>query len=648
MNAVLAYAAVLGVVVVAGALFALTGSLVRAFISPRAEPLGNGAAVATIVLDAATGMAIFACFGFAAGIAGLLYPATFFVGLAAIVAASGRLAFPMWTATFWRGRFAVVRRAVSPAVVLILVAAVVIGFEAAIPDPGSDATTYHMVYAVDWAHAHALSVDPWIRAPYYANNWLLLDAWLISLGGEIFGSALTLLAGTLSLLGIFAYVLVMSDEGSQRARLPVMVAGLLAAAALALCPAFLSVVDLAVVDVPMGFVFLACVLSIAMTLRRREAIYPVQLLLCGAFLIGMKISLIAFFPLLAVALGIALVGIGASRRRIAMALLIFTVLASPWYVKNFVQAGDPIAPTLNLALHGVDPHWSRADAQGALSDLKSHEGGPLARMAIPFDLAMEPAAWQYRVPGVTLLVLLIGVPGLVAAFALVRRERMNIDAATVAAAAMIVYAVGYWTATSYLGRYALLFYPALAAFAGGLAVTALGRFPRVIWAAPALMLFFALPSAASTPYYGIVARVNGDFERNYHDRETWLEPRMFDYPAVETVSALIQRKHRTDLRVYRTFINVDRLYFKDRGITVLGDNFGPDRFADLEHAVFADELAAYVARFKIGAFVVPEESFGQDSDMLRDGLAQKATALGFKRLDFPGGRAAAYISPALQ
>ena len=51
-----------------------------------------------------------------------------------------------------------------------------LGIPAILPPIGGDPVSYHFAYAADWANAGRIYVDPFLRFPYYANNFLLFDS----------------------------------------------------------------------------------------------------------------------------------------------------------------------------------------------------------------------------------------------------------------------------------------------------------------------------------------------------------------------------------------------------------------------------------------------------------------------------------------
>jgi hypothetical protein len=630
----------------AWALFYFAGTGFRSLLGiKRVVAPTRGVALAEIIIDSATGMAVVGLATFLIALLGLLYPVTLALLYVVLIFAFGRSGDAPWRADFWRSRARTLRRAVSPAVVLLYLVGIVIGFQAAMPDLGSDATSYHMVYAIDWAQSHRLIVDMTLRAPFSVNNWLLLDACFVELGGERFASALSWLCGLLTLFGIYAFVIVAAQRTVREESLQDEICGSLAAASVVLCAIFVRWVDFALVDVPIGFMFLVCGLIVIVALRTKVREYLGQLVICAAFLVGMKISLIALAPMFLLVIWLSGVSLGIGRRRIFAGLLSFCALSSPWYVKNFIQAGDPISPTLNIAFHGVDPKWSRADVEDVLGDLKSQEGGPISRLSIPLQIVNDASAWVFRERGVTLIILLLGLPVAYVAFMVFRRR--DVDVALCTVAAMVSYAIGYWIATSYLARYSLLFYPAFAAFVGSFCAILARAVPAIRWVAISLLAVLALPSLQSRSFYDEYWHVDRDFLANYHDRESWLLPRQYDYPEIEMISRILHRNGRTDLRVYRPFIEVDDEFFRSRGITAIGDVFGPERYADFFNAIYADTIQAYIKRFHIGVFLLPLE-VARLPAALRQRLGAELHREHFREIPSADGRFVIFTAPGLK
>src|ERR1700758_4436817 len=77
---------------------------------------------------------------------------------------------------------------------------------AGLPPTVADSVIYHLAYAVEWAISGRIHVDPFLRFPYYANNFLLLysASFVLKLGA--YCQFLTWLCGLLTCLGILAFI----------------------------------------------------------------------------------------------------------------------------------------------------------------------------------------------------------------------------------------------------------------------------------------------------------------------------------------------------------------------------------------------------------------------------------------------------------
>jgi hypothetical protein len=638
------YVILLATVHVAWLYFYLCGTVLRKRSAPAVRTLPAGEALVEIVVRSACGIALTGFATFVLGLCHLIGVPGALLWLAGLVAAFAYLGDPPWKAAFWAARWSVVRSAASPGAAIVYLAALPLAFLAARPDLGSDATTGYMVYATDWARAHALVLDFHIRPTFYADNWILIETWLVVFGRSDAGAMLTWLTGCLSLLGVYGYVASVDERQGTPARPAAIGLGLLAAASLVLSPTFLRYLGSGLIDIPIGFMFFACGLSLVRAVRANGRSGVPELIACAAFFVGTKISLVVFTPLFGLAIVFIALRARWRPRTMVAALAVLIALAAPWYVKNFIQAGDPVAPVLNLALRGADPKWTRQDLGYVQRDLTANEGGPAERAAIPLDIVLHSNAPQFRESGTSFMMLLLVLPGAVVSFYLLRRR--SGDLATFAFAGLVAFAIAYWVGTSYVARYSLEFVAAFTAFSVGLIALGAQRGVYQRWAALACVALLALPSPGSAAFYGVLKNASDDFYYNYTDTESWLVPRGPVYPEVVYVSGLLHRAHREDLTVFRTNIETDRLYWTQRGITAVGDLIGPDRYAGFTRAIYDDTLADYVTRFNIGAFVIPLVNPNMPPG-LQHRFDEEARALRFRRIVLPDRPVALYISSAV-
>jgi hypothetical protein len=118
-----------------------------------------------------------------------------------------------------------------------------LGLPAILPPIGGEPVSYHLAYAADWANAGRIYVDPFLRFPYYANNFLLFDSAFFILKLGDYCHFLTWLCGLLTCLGVLAFFApaeLHSTNDPQRRRLFPFLHPFLIPLSLALSPVFLK------------------------------------------------------------------------------------------------------------------------------------------------------------------------------------------------------------------------------------------------------------------------------------------------------------------------------------------------------------------------------------------------------------------------
>lgn len=597
-----------------------------------------------VVVTTAAGIAIVGLFAFFAALCSALYAPTLAVLILLLGTFCARIGDSPFKAPFWAVRFALWRRSATLGALLCYVIALVLSIRAYIPDIGSDATAYHTLYAFEWASAHSLVIDQWLRFPYYANNWLLIEAWAIEFGFIQFIPFLTWLCGLLSLLGAYSGIRAFAPRGVLKG-FSLEITALLAVMGVALSPIFLKWADSGFIDVQIGFFFLSFALAGMAATQSRKPVWLWYVIVCAGFLAGLKVSLIALVPLTVAVIAFCGSALRFTGKQVCIAILVASALASPWYIRNLVAAGDPIAPTLNLAFHGVDSKWSRADMRDVMGDLRT-DRSVTGLLELPGVMFLNPSSREVRDVGVTALVVTLFLPGILLVLAL--RRRGTYPDYMYLAAAMLVYALAYWNLTSHLARYALLFYAVLAMFT---ALSVLHAAGTRGWIPIAVMALCVVPSPAAASWYQTIW--TNDYVHQwawFTGYDAWLEPRAPGYPQVEYIARLFAGAHRTDLRVYQVQAQEKALYFRERGITSIGDWYGPERYVDFAYAVRTHAVADYIRRFNIGAFMIPTASSLiptprslSYADLVT--LDREMTDLGFTKREFTEGRFVVYSSP---
>src|SRR6478672_6423087 len=107
--------------------------------------------------------------------------------------------------TFWKRIVRDFVKSWTLPAVCIYILFLALGIPAILPPTRGDAVSYHLAYAVDWANAGRIYADPFLRFPYYANNFLLFDSAFLILKLGDYCNFLTWLCGLLTCWGVLAF-----------------------------------------------------------------------------------------------------------------------------------------------------------------------------------------------------------------------------------------------------------------------------------------------------------------------------------------------------------------------------------------------------------------------------------------------------------
>jgi hypothetical protein len=574
--------------------------------APRAEHL------ARTVITVATGLSAIGFTLFILGVTFLFTPTGIALALALLVAVSlaarGRVGLH---SSFWSSRARAFAASWDVPAMLIYLLMIGMSVPAVLPNLGSDPVSYHLAYAVDWAQAHGITTDPYLRLPFYANNFLLLFAAAIAFKATELVNFLVWGMSLLTALGSFAAIRI-AQTRAERAALASWIAFALVAAVV-LNPTYLRWNDTAYIDVPIACFALTTVLALHLAVRTREPRWLIAGTLVGAFLIGMKVSLLVLAPLVALEIAVAARFMEVPRRTLFALLALLIVCCSPWYLRNFLSTGDPIPPTLNLALRGDDSIITRFEWKQIQRDFHQVPATPKALLALPFRAFVDPQNIAFREYGTTLLILFLYAPFLWLLSLIATRNRDGEG---------MLYALGvagftcYWIGSATLLRYGLLLFPLLATAIGILAVRLANRFPtKTAWSVPALCLLLAIPSPGSQQTF---REFFLDHTRNMltsyrGDEKSYLLLFGSDYAAEQRV---VQEWHKRGLHgdVY-VLISQSGAYYRLDGVRNIGDWIGPAGIFRLQRAVMIGCGAEFIARLNAGGIVIlPEKKFPPQID----------------------------------
>lgn len=621
---------------------------------PRRGALASAGLELTVRTALGAALAIGALF--LLGVAGLLLPPAI-AGVAVLLP----VAFLSWlrlrgvrAAMPVTNMVRLVRDAADPGWLTVYFVALCLAAPALLPPTEFDSTMYHLAYAVDWARAGRIYVDPYLRFPLFAYNFELLYTLFYALAIGKYVQFAAWLVFAWSALGVYSLSQAMLRRIDQTAsEIPWIRYVVPLAAVLVSCssPIVLRYADVAYVDIAAGFFFLATIAAALLALCDFRRYGPSIAIIGGCF-IGMKLPLLLFAPLIVALLFYIGKLAGATPRSAGALALLFAVAGSPWYLRNLLIAGDPISPILNMVLGRADPYWSKQDYLNLLRFVSLRQAGEPEPLLRPIIFYLKPG--QLGEFGASLSVCFLQLPiGLAAVFLAVRRFRAKNQELFLLCASS-AYAVLVFYAVFDFGRYIVHFYAVYVVLLSSMLLAGLvWLFARVralrdvrtpaVTASVALLLVLALPSPLSgTAYDGYLPKFIGLSANVEHPTEylAGLE----GYAQAQDVSSLLLAAHRRGNVLGIGFENL-AYFFRQRGVVSIGDWFGPARYSDLRKAIDAGQVRGYLRRFDVLAVIIPAKARGLTEEeqgkllvqLVQEGYREEAPAEGrvreFVRID---------------
>jgi hypothetical protein len=517
---------------------------------------------------------------------------------------------------FWRRTVQDFVRGWTFPALCIYVLFLAMGIPAILPPIRGDPVSYHLAYAADWANAGRIYVDPFLRFPYYANNFLLFDSAFFILKLGDYCHFLTWLCGLLTCLGVLAFfpsAELHPTKDPQRWRLFPFLPQFLIPLSLALSPVFLEYLNSGYVDVPIGLFILVSVLCVYKTFSDR--LFAWELAVIAAFCVGMKLTLIGHLPFFVVSLLLA-AATRLPRREIALLVVALVGLSLPWYVRNLSEAHDPTPPMLNLFLDHPDPIFTQADAAwiyltGKESDLKT----PARLLSLPFQYFIGPGQPPFGRHGVSAAFLLVYAPAVFLLVLLGRRKRWHVPERFVYLSVAVTYLAIPWFYNAD-GRHALHWYPVLVAWilvvisficlrAGNTWDSRTVTWMHIATAAFCCALIVPSPTRGSMEFYRNYYVETSEFADMGGDRKRYLEKNVRGYQAVEAVIKTLLSEHKQQTHVLAMEgITLDFYFRQNANIISVGDWFGPARYWDLYAEVTQGEgCLSYLTRLDISAVI---------------------------------------------
>lgn len=555
---------------------------------------------------------------------------------------------------------------------------------AMLPPTFSDAIRYHLVYAVDWAHAGRIYVNPFLRFPYYANNFLLFysSLFILKLGGEcqLFGW----FCGLLTCLGIQGFLPIpAADEPAPPWKLrlgrrghflvSVRILGSSAASlrgtlrrpevfliplSVALLPAFLHWLDVAMIDIPIGLFVLTAVLCAHLSLKGSRT-YEYELIAIAAFCVGMKITLLGYLPLFLVSL-ILVMRRKMTFRRILISSGALIVLSLPWYVRNLIETGDPTPPLFLTYFKRPDPIFSPADAARLLSEPSTDKS--LAQLThLPSRMLASPDSPNFREPGINIATLLIYMPGFALLALILFRPVWKPSIAFIYVSAAIVFLQIYWAFTSTILRYSLHWFPLYVAWLG-IAMCHVHEYVERHYGKRLIPSFIigltavVLTGALFWPLRGGKKSVSYFFSDAIHSLTTpetpdaYLSAKVPGYGATKAVAWTLRTSGNRNERLLVMGVDT-QLFAAIEGIDAIGDGFGPARYPDLFRDVGTRDFPADMSRLNVGAVIVDKGFVDRAASRDANGasiypeLAEQLKQLGFSEYRYDLDPVSVFMRP---
>lgn len=564
---------------------------------------GAPAAMLRFICACALGFSIIGFGTFAIACAGLFTPTAAAITVVAVYAICCALAKQSpFTRAYWIARIRMVAHLFDVPHFVVYAAMLVVAMPAVnLSNAGADALAYHWAYAADWINAHGLTVDPFLREPFYAQNDLLLVALVMLFGAGALAQFPMWMMGLLTALGICAGVrFAFRESGFWQSTI-----GVLLALALAYSPEYLRWMDSGYLDAALGFFSLASVLALQLALRLREGVrWLATSAVIAAFLIGSKTSLLPFVAVYAAVFAVAARDLKFSRKQLFGILALLVVLASPWYARNLILAGDVIPPVLNIALHGADGLDTKFDVASVANDLHTSRD-PQALLTLPVRAFMNPDTLDFREFAVNALIVFIYFPTIVLVFVAIGGRRSAGYAATLPIV-ILTTMIAYWFLTSTAIRYAVLFLPLLALCCGvaaSMIPVSIRRAGPVFAAVFAACVVFISPTAEAHNWYHAFF-VNGvENPPAYYTADRPFLEKFVDGYVEEEFTAQYLHAHKLDERLYVIGTSVP-YYFRTDGIESIGDWTGPAAFFWLYHAAATGQAAQFLDGLDVDAVLI--------------------------------------------
>jgi len=232
-----------------------------------------------------------------------------------------------------------------------------------LPESGADALSYHLPYAKSFANEGDLVLEPFLRYPLNTLNFDLLFSLGFLFEGETLARMFSMYAAFLMVIGTYSLALVFFNAYVATIASWMFISSQI----------ILNIMNTAYIDI--GFALFAFAAVYALLIYQKEN--DTQWLPLIAVFLGITMGTKYLGILVVPSVLFWLFFIVKDKKRWVVCTLLTLVLASPWYIRNILIAGNPIHPFAQsvfgywlwtptdmihqnndlFSLHGVERNW---------------------------------------------------------------------------------------------------------------------------------------------------------------------------------------------------------------------------------------------------------------------------------------------------
>jgi len=439
-----------------------------------------------------------------------------------------------------------------------------------------DEMSYHLAYIHEFLNNRGIITDASMRHPLYTFNWHMIQLLMAYIHPYIVPHLLTCLTGLLTSIAISELLNRLNTDP-----LFCFIAGL----SFFVTPLIQHNLNYIHIDVPQMF-FMLTSLYLLLLARNNDNKYMIlAAALCCAMFIGIKISNFMFIPAL-----LFIYLFRNSQKQFFLFAIVFGILSSTWYIRNYSIAGDPISPILNITRNKPDPFWSKADFDAVQQDVKgNHDTGLLYYLKLP--LSVLKATPENEFADWPLLGYVLLFPFLI--FFLVKdfnNEKLFIYF-------MAIYGIILWLSISVKIRYE--HHIAIAIVAAMLAWSDIWLFISgkiSLLNKKSICVFFTAcvfigPTASAFSYF----KNNLSWKIPFSEEEIAKTATYNQADILTSIDSLKKYNVGKNDTIYSYYYSIYKYYFIQKGYSVTGDFINKNRFSDFEKSIRSNKTDSFLS-----------------------------------------------------